>query len=98
MLGEPQTEIDVTELFGPTSACTTDYVSIFQEEFSTIFGPMGTFIIKKQVEDITKGQDITEDRLPFIIDQLSESVVSVVGPDAARDLKKQIKRRCGIPV
>ena len=98
MLGEPQSEIDIGDLFGTPGAVQTDYESIFREEFECIFGTMGSFIIKKQLDDITKGEEITDERLPFIIDKLTQSVVSIVGPDAAKDLKRSLRRRCGLPV
>jgi hypothetical protein len=98
MLGEPQNEIDVVDLFGAYASTSTNYVSVFEEEFSGIFGPMGNFIIKKQVDDLSKDGSISVDQLPFIINKLTESVVGVVGPDAAKDLKKRLKRRCGLPV
>ncbi len=50
------------------------------------------------MDDLTQGKDISDDQLPFVINKLTESVVGVVGPDAARDLKKRLKRRCGLPV
>jgi len=98
MLGEPETEIDVGGLFGHATAHSTDYSSIFSEEFESVFGAMGKFIVKKQLDDITKGEDITEDRLPFIINKISDSVVDVLGPDSARELKKRLRRKCGLPV
>jgi hypothetical protein len=98
MLGEPETEVDVGDLFGHASQLSTDYYNVFEEEFETVFGTMGKFIIKKQLNDLTKGNDITEDKLPFIINKLSESVVDVVGPDAARELKRSLRRKCGLPV
>ncbi len=98
MLGDPQSEVDVGDLFGAYATPSTNYVTVFEEEFSGIFGPMGNFIIKKQVEDLTKGKGVNEDQLPFVINKLTESVVGVVGPDAAKDLKKRLKRRCGLPV
>jgi len=98
MLGEPQAEIDITGLFGTPGQVRTDYVSVFNEEFESIFGSMGSFIIRKQIEDIAGGGDISEDQLPNVINKLTQSVVSIVGPEAARDLKKRLRRRCGLPV
>ena len=100
MLADPDSEIiDVGSIFGHSSPTgSTDYVSIFHEEFSNMFGPMGEFIIKKQVEELTKNEDITPERLPSVIAHLSNSVESVMGKDSTRDLQKRLKRRCGLPV
>ena len=98
MLGEPESGLDVGGLFGTPAHPTTNYTSVFEEEFESVFGAMGKFIIKKQVHDLTKGEGVSTDRLPYIIDKLSESVVDVVGPDTARDIKKKLRRRCGLPV
>ena len=98
MLGEPETSIDVGGLFGTPLHPSTNYTSVFEEEFESVFGAMGRFIIKKQVNDFTKGEGISTDRLPYIIDKLSESVVDVVGPDTAREIKRKLRRRCSLPV
>ena len=100
MLADPDTEIvDVGSIFGHSNpAGSTDYVSIFHEEFSNMFGPMGEFIINKQVEELTKNGEITPERLPSVIRHLSNSVESVMGKDSARDLQRTLKRRCGLPV
>jgi len=98
-MGLPDTsDVDVGDLFGHSSRTTEDYSSIFKQEFETMFGQMGSFIVKKQLDDLTKGEDISPDRLPFIINKLSESVISVMGPKAAKDLKRNLRRRCGLPV
>lgn len=73
-------------------------VSILEEEVGKMFGPAGKFIVNKQIE-LHKGRErLTEEDIPVVIDKIADILSSLIGAKLAKDFRKRVRRRCGLPI
>jgi hypothetical protein len=100
MIGEPEHEIDVGQIFHRFShSGHANHVLAIEEEFALTFGPVGKFIVQKQVTAMKKTRDtITDSDVPVLIEKLTATVTGMIGPEQAKNLRKHLRRRCGLSV
>lgn len=99
MIGEPESEIDIKNLFGDSlQTAERNFTSELKVEFESLFGPVGGHIAKKQIQDFKGDGIITEADLPLVIDRLTESITSMVGNKSAKDINRKLRRRFDIPI
>jgi hypothetical protein len=75
-----------------------EMMGAIEGEFQNLFGDIGKYIVKKQVSDLIGGRPLEPNDLPRLIDTLSDSLTKVIGEDNAKDLKRRLRRKCGLPI
>lgn len=72
-------------------------VEALEDELMNHFGDVGRHIVRKQVLDLIGSKPVEMRDIPGIIEALSSSAVKVIGANNAKDLRKRLRRRCGLP-
>lgn len=73
-------------------------VQALEDELQNHFGDIGRYIVRKQVLDIKGNKPVEIKDIPGIIEALSTSTVKIIGANNAKDLRKRLRRRCGLSV
>lgn len=99
MQGATDGSIDMSDLYDYLQTDPEhDYEHIIVEELEKVFGTMGKFIAQKQIKESSGSDKLTIDEVPKVIDRIGTALNSMLGPGPTKDLKKTLKRRCGLPV
>jgi len=73
-------------------------VQALEDEFQNHFGDIGRYIVRKQVLDLKGDRPAEIKDIPGIIEALSTSSIKIIGANNAKDLRKRLRHRCGLPV
>lgn len=74
-------------------------LGVLGEYCKTDFGHVGDFILKKQLENIGKTETtFKDDDAPTLIDTLAYSLEKVIGTKQVKEVKKELRRKCELPI
>ena len=75
-----------------------EFISILNAEFERLFGHTGLLMVEKVLQNYKDRDQICSYDMPIIIELLVASVEDIMTTTAARDLRRRLKDRCGLPV
>jgi len=73
-------------------------VQVIEDEFKNHFGDIGRYIVRKQVANMKGNKAVEIKDIPALIEALSSATVKIIGANCSKDLRKRLRRRCGLPV
>ena len=70
-------------------------VELIQEELKKAVGPIGSFIVEKQIKDMNENKDsFPEDKLPVLIERSVEN--GIFDPDQRKSIATKMKRNINL--
>ena len=69
-------------------------VELIQDELKKAVGPIGSFIVEKQIKDMNESKDnFPDDKLPILIERSVEN--GIFDPESGRRFREQVLARGG---